>query len=546
MLQFLVIYFNVAGAYVKMLLEPIVRHARFKWILLGVISFALATWLYFGHYLDNIHVSKLSLFKSKPLSETEVVTGLPWPAAPQQIWRNLQPMLDGNAPDVEPPRNADKGKSEKYVPNGEDKLLMDIIAMRSNDVLQMRELHSSFVANMSKHLPAFIPTQGGSKRGIVTVAGGYHFPIFFVSLRMLRRTGSTLPVEVFLPDEDAYEAEICEEILPQYNAKCVTLTSVFGYDDGTHQPVNGLEKFQYKIFSILFSSFEEVLFLDSDSFPIENPDPLFDSKPFQETGMITWPDVWAISASPLYYLISNQAPPRVSERASMESGQILVSKSMHFKTLVLASYYNYYGPGLYYDLLCQGGAGRGDKGTFQPAALALGSSFYAVSEPVKGIGHAKNSPSEFYIFAMIQHDPLEDYERVTHGRGVDSPRAFFLHANTPKWNPKNVLDKVAPYMLTKSINMEDSAAYVVPEEYIAEIPGVERHLWEETKWVGCELETKFKDFREKLPGICQRLQEYFDNVLQHRPDFQAADDESKPVESSFPGASSRYARRFLG
>ena len=543
MLRFLVIYFNVASTYLKMLLEPIVRNARFRWVLLAVIAIIFATSLYFGLYLDSFHLSKTSIFKHRPSNEPEFDLGLPWPAAPQQIWRALQPMLDGNAPDVKSPDGLNKAISEKYNGGDVDDTLKDALSMPSKDVLRMRDLHQKFVANMTEKLPSFLPTQGAPKRGIVTVAGGYHFPIFFVSLRMLRRTGSTLPVEVFLPSEEDYEKEICEEVLPQYNAKCVTLTSIFDYGDGTHKPNKDVVKFQYKIFSILFSSFEEILFLDSDSFPIENPDPLFDSEPFRETGMITWPDVWAISTSPLFYLITSQTPPRVSERASMESGQLLISKKKHHQTLILASYYNYHGPFFFYDLLCQGGAGKGDKETFHPAALALGLPFYAVSEPVRGVGHAKNNPSQFYIFAMIQHDPLQDYERVKHGHTVDKPRPFFVHANTPKWNAKNVLDKSPPYMLTKNINMEDSPAYVVPEDAVAEIPYVEKHLWEETLWVGCELETKFKDFQEKLPGICARLQEYFDNVLRHRPDFQ---EDSRPIESNSTEAARVRPRVFTG
>ncbi|KAI4145070.1 MAG: hypothetical protein LQ340_006432 [Diploschistes diacapsis] len=527
-----------------MILEPIVRHARLKWLVLGVITFALATWLYFGHFLDDIHPSKLSIVKAKSNgSELQSAMGLPWPAAPNHLWTLLQPMLDDNAPNAnKPSKNYDVG-SPYFDQIEVDKPFEDGLSMPSTDVLKMRDLHTKFVANMSQKLPSYFPTQKAPKRGIVTVAGGYHFPIFFVSLRMLRRTGTNLPIEVFLPTEDDYEPEMCEEILPQYNAKCITLTSVFNSGDGTHKPAKGIVKFQYKIFSILFSSFEEVLFLDSDSFPLQNPDPLFDSAPFKETGMITWPDIWAISTSPIYYLISNQPPPRISERASMESGQIMVSKKRHHQTLVLSSYYNYHGPDLYYDLLCQGGNGIGDKETFHPAATALGLPLYAVGEAVKTVGHAKTTPPKHYVFAMIQYDPLEDYERTKHGKVVEKARPFFLHANTPKWNPKNVLDTVAPYMLTKDIFMEDAPAYQVPEENVAEIPGVESQMWEEAIWVGCELEDKFKDFAEKLPGICSRLREYFDGVLKHRPDF-ANSTESLSPNTTEPAR--RISRRFVG
>lgn len=51
-------------------------------------------------------------------------------------------------------------------------------------------------------------------KGIVSTAGGT-YPILVISLRMLRRTGSTLPIEIFLADEDEYEEYICDVVLPR-------------------------------------------------------------------------------------------------------------------------------------------------------------------------------------------------------------------------------------------------------------------------------------------------------------------------------------------
>jgi alpha 1,2-mannosyltransferase len=506
-----------------MLFESIFRHSRFKWILLGATSFVIATWLYFGHYLDNLHISKISALKSITTEDASKASppppleeGLPWPKAPNEVWQKLSKLLDENAPNVPTPSLKDPflAKSVEYDPK-KDGPLMDALNMAANDVLSMREKHRNFVEQLGVQFPNYVPTQGAAKRGIVTVAGGYHFPIFFVSLRMLRRTGTQLPVEVFLPDQSEYEKEICEDILPQFNAKCHVLTDIMNHHGGTDKEPVQIKKFQYKIFSILFSSFDEVLFLDSDCFAVQNPDPLFVSNPFTETGMITWPDFWASSASAFYYIISNQKPPLLSDRATMESGQILVNKRTHHHTLLLSAYYNYFGPDMYYELLCQGGAGKGDKETFHPAALALNKPFYAVSEPVKAVGHPKSEPGKFFVFAMIQHDPLQDYERVQHNREVKQPLPYFVHANTPKWNAKNVFDHSLPYDLTWDLQHNEVSAFMVPKENVAEIAGVERQMWEELKWVGCELEHKFKDFEDsdKKGHICEKIKDYFARVL---------------------------------
>lgn len=51
------------------------------------------------------------------------------------------------------------------------------------------------------------------------VGGGKFFPPLLVSLRLIRRTGTTLPVEVFVPEQD-YEAELCETVLAALGAIC--------------------------------------------------------------------------------------------------------------------------------------------------------------------------------------------------------------------------------------------------------------------------------------------------------------------------------------
>jgi alpha 1,2-mannosyltransferase len=66
---------------------------------------------------------------------------------------------------------------------------------------------------------------------------------------MLRRTGTTLPVEVFLGSPDEYEELVCDIILPSLNAKCIILSILIPFS---------LKHYRLKTFAILFSSFESV------------------------------------------------------------------------------------------------------------------------------------------------------------------------------------------------------------------------------------------------------------------------------------------------
>jgi len=68
------------------------------------------------------------------------------------------------------------------------------------------------------------------------------------------------PVEVFLSSPRDYEQFICEIVLPALNARCLILSDILGDDVGSFFMI------QNKCVAILFSTFEEVLFLDADVF----------------------------------------------------------------------------------------------------------------------------------------------------------------------------------------------------------------------------------------------------------------------------------------
>ena len=185
-------------------------------------------------------------------------------------------------------------------------------------------------------------------RGIVTTAGGPYLAVALVSIRMLRRTGSKLPVEVFLASKEEFDPQICGHILPSLNARCIVLQGIF--DLSTSKTNFKIDKYQYKVISILFSTFEDVLFLDSDYFPIFDPDQLFDAEPFLSIGIVLWPDFWFPSESPSFFEATEIPAPPIYVRALTESREILYSKSKHNLSIILAIYYNYYSPDFYYPL----------------------------------------------------------------------------------------------------------------------------------------------------------------------------------------------------
>ena len=279
----------------------------------------------------------------------------------------------------------------------------DLLWLKPADLLLLKEAHQGFVEGIQSK-PLSLPYHAGT-RGIAVTAGLKQLPVLLTSLLMLRRSGSKLPVEVFLSSKDDYKPEICDDIFPSMNVKCLVLEEIF------HASESGisLTSYQYKIIALLFSSFESVLLLDSDAFPVVDPEYVFHSTVFKTYGMVLYPDFWFVSESPYFFEIASISTiPPLSARPATESGEIFLDKRQHNLTLLLAAYYNCYGPDHYYVLQSQGAPGQGDKETFGWAATATNSSFYFVHTPVKPIGHF-DSTGEFTASSMAQHDPVTDY-----------------------------------------------------------------------------------------------------------------------------------------
>ena len=160
----------------------------------------------------------------------------------------------------------------------------DLIKLLPEEIDDLRDAHSRFVATLPELVPQ-LPFAKGTK-GIVTTASGKFMPVLIVSLRALQRSGTKLPVEVFIDSEALYEKEVCEVILPTLNARCLVMSEIL---DAVPNKIQ-VSKYQLKVLSMLFSSFDEMLLLDADNFVMEPPEDLFSTEPFVSKGFVSWPD----------------------------------------------------------------------------------------------------------------------------------------------------------------------------------------------------------------------------------------------------------------
>lgn len=395
-----------------------------------------------------------------------------------------------------------------------------LLKMTELQLAGLSQAHGDFVSSIRARNYS-LPYNKGT-RGIATTAGGSYLVIVLVSIRMLRETGSTLPVEVFVRDEAEFDPEICGKILPTLNAKCVNLDDIFSYS-GKGVDV-GIDRYQYKILSILFSSFEEVLFLDSDCFPAFDPEQLFKSPPFTTDGMVLWSDFWYPSESPLFFNIANIQAPELNATPSTEAGEMLYSKKKRELSLLLATYYNYHGPEYYYPLQSQGAPGEGDKETFPWAATVLGESFYRVKKLVHALGY-HTKLGDWKGSAMAQFDPAEDANpsgntslasNSTEPHLITYPRPFFVHANYPKLDPGQIFDRWSYGAPGPTLDSDNSRRRIWHKDAKEAVEffgyDLEKVVWQVVKEIACEYEGTFQYWGGRS-SVCRKAQVYWDAVF---------------------------------
>ncbi|KAB8255369.1 nucleotide-diphospho-sugar transferase [Aspergillus pseudonomiae] len=410
-----------------------------------------------------------------------------------RLWQHLHPLLKKYVPDCPKPiQNGSPGlpRFDAIHETPRQNLLTNV-----DEILQpMQSAHDGVVQAIQNFDigDAFVP----GTVGIVSSAGGTYLPTFVVSLSLLRRTGSTLPVELFMKDRTEYEGHICEVVLPQLGAKCLVLSEILA-DGNETKSIQPIEGFQIKSFAMLFSSFEKFLWLDADCVPLHDPMALLQSEPFPSTGLVTWP--------------------------ATKAGVILVSKSTHTRSLLLAAYYNYYGPNYYYSLLGQGAPGAGDKDTFLHAATALNQSFYAVGETVVDLGNLKpGNPQAAINAGYVQADPIQDYDLTSQGKWrvrdpsvAKPPRVYFIHAGAPEFNPGKEL--LGPKL--QGFDGSPTRLWTYPPEAMRRLGfDAERIFWEETMSVACTMESAFETWNSKS-GLCDTVRAHWKAVFEN-PDIK--------------------------
>lgn len=422
-----------------------------------------------------------------------------------EFWQKWSQIIFDARPILESPIKLVGGAStsKPSKPNNPRKPYRDLTRADDADIERLRLSHAQFVAALEA-----LKTNGDNQlfhgRGIVMVGGGEYFGPAVIGIQMLRRTGSELPVEVFVPNESEYEAEICEGYLPKLNAKCVVLSQFKAQGSPKNPQGLEIEHYQLKAVALLLSSFSEVLLLDSDSIPLVEPNKnIFEAEPYLSHGLITWPDFWGATESPRFWDIAGLSHfPENLPPASSESGQLVINKESHLASLLLATYYNMFGPKIFYPLLSQGALGQGDKETFMAAAVALNEMHYRVKTPPMSVGRYDGEMQKGT--AIVQYLPLDDLAQSQKSSG-GTVRPAFLHSNTPKMNAGHLVDEGDLI----AVDGKSRLRLLGPKPDLEKLFGfdVEDTLWDLLVQTGCELADSIREWKDR-DKLCDRLTEH--------------------------------------
>ncbi|ORY30610.1 mannosyltransferase putative-domain-containing protein [Naematelia encephala] len=253
-------------------------------------------------------------------------------------------------------------------------------------------------------------------RGIVITGGnGDTTQRVIRLLKHLKHFKCPLPIEIFhFPGEMGDEKE--NTVIRKLGAKIRQVSK---------EPRAGRNNYQIKIYAILESSFDEVLYLDSDNIPLRDPSYLFKSHLYQTYRAVFWPDGWKDHAYNAIWRIFGQDCHM--NDFTFESGQIILDKTAH-RGLFRAALWM--AAGMLVDQDFYGQMLLGDKDTFRWSWNALELEYGRAPRLFGALGHPDHPEEQgegrFCGTTMVQYD-LD----VPPGKERQEP--LFIHANMLKY-----------------------------------------------------------------------------------------------------------------
>lgn len=276
------------------------------------------------------------------------------------------------------------------------------LAARSPDPAGAALTETTARAESERFIRQLPPYPGGFRgRGVVICAGGLrYFANAWVCIRMLRRAGCRLPVQLWHLGELEMTPAMKAAIAP-LGVECVD-----AFEVRKRHPARRLGGWELKPYAILHCPFEEVILLDADIVPLIDPETLLDTPEYRRTGALFWPDIGRLAPDASIWTLCGV---EYRDEPEVESGQIVVDKARCWAPLRLALWYCGHSDFFWRHV-------NGDKETLHLAFRTLG---HAYAMPERGV-HVLPSPVHTMPGVLCQH-------------GFDG-RRIFQHRVGVKWS----------------------------------------------------------------------------------------------------------------
>ncbi len=296
-----------------------------------------------------------------------------------------------------------------------------------------KSFYRELLDNSYDRFPAY-PEGRYQGRGIVLCAGGpIHLCNAYVCLQFLR-TFTDLPIELFYAGPAEMPEAVQDFLHDDFGP--ITVQDISSCRFREEQPFLSIRNFrgcQIKPYALLYSSFEEIFYIDVDNIPLQSPVPLFTSEEYMQTGALFWPDLTITkSTTEELFQVFGVTSELLKRDLEFESGQIVLDKRRCWKALLTVCLANSdvenFREYCYNHTL-------GDKDTFRLAFQFAGQPYHLVQHPPLQVGN------HYFIIPVpltdltikIQHDLGSFYATgiLQHGlKGLP----LFAHKTVCEWD----------------------------------------------------------------------------------------------------------------